>query len=338
MTKGGVGRSATSNAPSYLKRDVWCEPMEFRVEAQSAEAEWYTVAATLCSRTPVEGRTLQVLLAGATYSQTYWNFPLDPGRYSYVFAQTAYGIPTLSLDRIGTGDSDRPEATSVSSQASAYIVHQIVTELRAGTLRSWHGRRIRPSKVVLVGHSLGSAVATIEAATYFDVDGLILTGILHSQGPQATALSEQLYPAVSDPAFAADPPPEGYLTTIPGSRQELFYAAEDSDPAVVVKDEQTKSFLAVGELLDVATAGGLSMALQIPVLLVVGDHDWTYCQAPSCSGTGALASERSFFAPNAPLTVAALARAGHSINLHNNAWAWFRAAATWTRSTIGRCP
>ena len=53
-------------------------------------------------------------------------------------------------------------------------MHQIVQGLRSGSIG---GKAY--NRVVLVGHSTGSAVAAIEANTYEDVDGLILTGWGH---------------------------------------------------------------------------------------------------------------------------------------------------------------
>ena len=56
--------------------------------------------------------------------------------------------------------------------------------------------------VILVGHSVGSVEAWIEAARYHDVDAMIVTGALHALSPDLPALQSDLYPAADDPEFA----------------------------------------------------------------------------------------------------------------------------------------
>ena len=48
----------------------------------------------LCYRGPVEPATVQLLVAGATYNHTYWNFPYGDGYYSYVDAAALAGYAT----------------------------------------------------------------------------------------------------------------------------------------------------------------------------------------------------------------------------------------------------
>src|ERR1700761_7316660 len=74
----------------------------------------YQLAGWLCADGSPRGRAVQVLIPGLTYGASYWNFPLDPGRYSYVRAATAAGFATLALDRLGTGPSSHPPAAAVT--------------------------------------------------------------------------------------------------------------------------------------------------------------------------------------------------------------------------------
>lgn len=93
---------------------------------------------------------------------------------------------------------------------------------------------------MLAGHSLGSIIGVQQAATYHDVDGLVVTGFLHTYGPGIAVLLANLYPSALDPRFATLGLDLGYLTTKPGTRGPTFYYLPNADPAVIALDEQTK--------------------------------------------------------------------------------------------------
>lgn len=46
--------------------------------------------------------TLQVLVHGASYDTSYWDFPFQPDNYIYVRFAAAQGYPTLNMARLGT--------------------------------------------------------------------------------------------------------------------------------------------------------------------------------------------------------------------------------------------
>lgn len=48
---------------------------------------------------PSRANTLQILVHGATYDTSYWDFGFQPGNYSYVHFAAAQGYPTLNLAR-----------------------------------------------------------------------------------------------------------------------------------------------------------------------------------------------------------------------------------------------
>jgi pimeloyl-ACP methyl ester carboxylesterase len=125
----------------------------------------------------------------------------------------------------------------------AASIHQVVDHLRAGRVGGW-----RFDRVVLAGHSLGSGVAILEAATYHDVDGVILTGMTHlvSALTLVKALTIHLYPVTLDPQLRKNSNDPGYLTTRPGQREPMFYETRDADPQVITTDEATKDRVPAG--------------------------------------------------------------------------------------------
>jgi pimeloyl-ACP methyl ester carboxylesterase len=198
------------------------------------------------------------------------------------------------------------------------------------------GRPITFRRIVLVGHSFGSNIAWTEAGTYADVDGLILTAISHDPNPPAAPLTQAYaYPAQFDPLFANAGLPDGYLTTIPGRRDDLFYYVPGASPDVIAVDEATKDTVPIGMLFDQFTTYGLTQNIHVPVLNVVGDFDTLACQLPSCTGSGSIANEGSNYPPDACYTQLIVPNAGHSTNLHRNAPSWYTRAQQWVAERIG---
>jgi pimeloyl-ACP methyl ester carboxylesterase len=315
---------------------VRCERLTFPVALTEGQPATYHVAGWLCGRGSIQHRTIQVLLHGGTYSHIYWDFSYQPERYSYVRALTAAGYATLAIDRIGTGESDHPPALEVSAKSNAFVVHQIVQTLRSGTLHVPSFGRIRGERLMLVGHSLGTSVAIGEAATYHDVDGLILTGYLHNRGPGLVEFAQDFIPASSDPHFVGRDIPAGYLTTRPGARgASYFYYAPATDPAVIAADEATKETTTIGEAADFFTSAALSPQIDTPVLVVIGDRDRLFCDDPSCSAAGTVDREYAFYSPAARLQVVSIPLSSHILNLHKQAPLWYAIAATWSGLNVG---
>jgi pimeloyl-ACP methyl ester carboxylesterase len=214
-------------------------------------------------------------------------------------------------------------------------VHQVVQVLRSGTLVIPGFGRVKGQRIALVGFSLGSFIATIEASTYDDVDGVILTGYSHTVGPAAEASFDAVYPAALDPKFAELGLPPDYLTTIPGTRPGLFFHLPGVDPANLALDEELKQTVTVGEFGDIFPSLPASTGVNVPTLLVVGDFDFIACQEPSCSESDSLENEAAFFAPEACLEIDVVPDAGHSLNLHRNARDWFAIARDWSDRWLG---
>jgi pimeloyl-ACP methyl ester carboxylesterase len=210
-----------------------------------------------------------------------------------------------------------------------------VTAVRNGNIDDARGHRIQFHRVVLVGHSFGSNISWTEAGIYGDVDGLVLTAISHDQNPPAAPLTMTLsWPAELDPKFAGAGIPPGYLTTIPGARAELFYHLPGADPAIIPVDEQTKDTLPIGMLFDQFTTYGLTQNIHVPVLNVVGDFDTLACQLPSCTASGSIANEGSFYPTDACYTQLIVPDTGHATNLHRNAPSWFATAQQWIADNV----
>jgi len=311
-----------------------CEELTFDVTLSPSDATVYSVFGVLCSQGSIHHKTIQITLHGSTYSHSYWDWPYQPGTYSYMRRATAAGYGVLNLDRIGVGQSDRPPAEAVTIGANAFVVHQIVQALRGGDLVVHAFGRIRADRVALVGHSLGSVISIQEAGTYGDVDGVVLTGVSHTITPALGEALSTLYPASFDPRFSGQSIPDGYLTSLPGSRG-IFYYLPSADPVVLAIDEQTKETVTVAELNTALPALGFSSAIHVPVLVAVGDFDAAFCAPPTCSVSGSLANEASFYPADACVETAAIANVGHDLNLHLQAQTAYNVVLSWMDRRVG---
>jgi pimeloyl-ACP methyl ester carboxylesterase len=295
------------------------------------------------------GRTVQVLIPGTTQTHLYWDFPLRPQQYSYVRALTNAGYATLNLDNIGSGQSDLPPGDQVTDEAAAYVVHQIIQTLHAGQ---------RPEsslgKVILVGVSVGSAIAVIEANRYADVDGLILTGLLHTYAPTASVIPLLLYPAARDPQFAHRHLPPGYLTFLPGTRAIFLYSPNTDPDVIALSEKEGRDITPEAEVAGfnrVVTSPALVQGIRVPILSVLGQYDVTFCTPPSCpeaqaepavydchsQGAGARTLVATICAPRAELELVVVPNAGHNLNLQRNAQAWFATVRHWSDRHFGPC-
>ncbi|WP_370947866.1 alpha/beta hydrolase [Amycolatopsis sp. cg5] len=293
-----------------------------------------TMHGTLC--VPAGATTVQVLVHGGTYSGYYWDFPAQPETYSYRRAANERGYATFTIDRIGYGQSSRPLSALLTGIGHAATVHQVIQKLRAGTIGG-----ISFSKVLLAGHSLGSGTSILEAATYHDVDGVLLTGVTHHVSASALLdiFTTGVYPAALDPKFGLAY--EGYYTTVPGRRGGLFYGPDD-DPAVIALDEQLKepvSLTEVGDLTTLAFTAPTSVNITAPVLIANGTEDALFCQgllASNCASAANLkAQEAPYFAPEACLRTYVLPGAGHNIGLTPQARTFQAAALDWADVFVG---
>jgi pimeloyl-ACP methyl ester carboxylesterase len=250
-----------------------------------------------------------ILVPGATYAHVYWDLPYRQDVYSLTRWLNRAGFDTLALDRIGTGGSDRPPTPVVTLPANAFVLHQIVQHLR----HRW-------ARVFIVGHSMGSLISVLEAATYNDVDGVVVTGVLHTQDAQSKFI-RHFHSAADDHRFADDPPPDGYMTSRPGGRLACFYWKDTVEDTVLRLDEATKDTVTAGELasIDLARQSSVSGAVSSPVLVIVGQRDITASSDPITADGAAMAAERGFYDGARTYDAAVIPETGHNICLHTTA-------------------
>jgi pimeloyl-ACP methyl ester carboxylesterase len=268
--------------------------------APTATSGDFNMHAVLDSPGPTQGRPLLILVSGFSYDHEYWDPPVGDGKYSFVDAANGAGYATLNLDRLGLGSSDKPPAELTSIQDQADELHQIIQSIKSGALSSYGF-----SEVILVGHSVGSAIVQTEAGIYNDADALVLTGFRHEVNPAgAGEFINSIHPAAGEP--------DGYLTV---DNRNMFYDVGHTSRDILGWDAShigtgTGAELNFQFALDPARSAGITA----PVLEVVGDHDLLFQTDPST-----LAAERAFYSNSSDFEQLIVKNAGHDVTLGKNA-------------------
>jgi len=307
------------------------EDLTFVVRPENGSAaEWVLRAELLI---PAGGaRTVQVLLPGLTYDRRYWQVP---GENNYVEFMLEAGYAVLALDRLGTGLSSRPPARQVNTDSHVEAIHQVIQDLRRGT-PGGHSF----ANVVTVGHSYGSGIAIVEAACHHDVDGVVVTGMLHTTAPLYEEVINFFHPASEDPVIADPDLPELYATQRPGLRARMLEHAEGMDPELSAHNERIKSTATIGEgdSLPQTYLPAYSSAVERPVLLVLGEFDALFSShdVDFAADSGSVHGfEEKFYGPAAELEVHVLPQTGHSLTVHRTAQQGYQVVREWLDRRLG---
>jgi len=205
----------------------------------------------------------------------------------------------------------------------------------------------------MFGHSVGAAIAVVEANRYADVDGVILTGLLHTYVPTASVLGGLFCLVPCDPRFAHRHLPPDYETTFPGALAVIALYTPNTDADVVALQEAMKDIAPVGEdPSTVVNSPALVQSIHVPILSGVGQYDVNFCTPPSCpearaepavydchsQSAGARNLVATICAPRAELELVVVPNAGHNLNLQRNAPAWFAIVRHWSDRHFAPCP
>lgn len=294
-----------------------------------------TMHGTLCTP-PGGARTVQVLVPGGTYNSSYWDIQYEPELRSYRRAMNDAGYATLAIDRYGTGRSSIPPSALLTTITEADAVHQVIEMLRSGA------RGPRFDKVIVGGHSFGAGVAIVEAATFDDVDGVLVTGLAHRVNVGgAIPVFAMTLPVVLDPKFSRTGHDAGYITTLPDTRYTLFHQPGPRVAGAIAYDEATKDTSVDTQALDLFALAVIlpySRLIDDPVMIALG-QDPVFCGllATDCSsGEGIKRTESLYYSSAADLDAYALHGYGHAINYAPNARDYFAAVIDWADRTVGR--
>jgi pimeloyl-ACP methyl ester carboxylesterase len=249
-----------------------------------------------------------------------WN---GPDTYSWTKYANAAGFGTLAVDNLGNGLSDHPDPAQVQLTLMVEILNILAKMIKNGKITG------TPSKIVYVGHSLGSILGTMLVAKYPSViDKLVLTGYTTDlSNVDAGVLAGKYEPAKDvDPARFGTLP-QGYVTQSVEPGRTFFYAG-CYDPTIPPLDFLTKGTFAIGEPLfsDIVPVPDY----EGPVFILTGAKDKSLCGAdPSIPCERIIQASASEFPKARSFGYFMPPDTGHCLNFHCGAQASFEAVTNW---------
>jgi hypothetical protein len=327
---------AVAAAPAWpVPSDVTSVPVAFDVENVNgsllpcaADGKRYVLRGRLVGpRTQLRRARLGVMTVYVhdfTTGGWFWRFP--DRRHNHVRTLARAGHVSLVLDRLGYDDRHDVEGTATCLGAQADMLHQVVQRLRAGDYRSASARP-RARRVVVAGHAVGGAIAELEAASFDDVDGLVLMSWSDS-GPSPRAVQEaavqtQVCLAGGDPR--AERPGYAYFgQSRRVFRNLLFHSAT---PEVQRRAARLRNADPCGDALTlgplVAENNVSSRSVDVPVLLLFGAED--VLNRPEAANL-----QQQGYRPGSDVTTHVLPGTGSALPLESTAPHTRRLVASWT--------
>lgn len=241
------------------------------------------------------GNPLLVCLHGGSYTSTYFDLP----GYSLLDVGSANGFSVLALDRPGYGDSDSILDRPISFQANA--------ELLDGAIQAaWEQLELPSTGVVLVGHSIGGAIALMIAARQPSWPLL---------GVAATGIGDVLPPGIAD-AWRSMPEGQPVVFDIQQRRQFMYGPDWTMAHGIVADAEVSTAPIPIEELLEVvgdwvAAFPGVAAEIGVPVQYALAEYDGLWV---ADDGTVDRFAARFTAAPFVEATL--FSAAGHNIDHH----------------------
>lgn len=178
--------SSATDATAPRTVDVASRKVSFSVENENAtpvackpDGRTYRLRGELVGpRSDLFGASVgrvNVLVHDLTSGSWFWHLRRHPS-YDYATRLAARGETSLVIDRLGYDASSLPDGNATCLGAQADMLHQVIQHLRSGHYDFAASADVPPAAehVVVHGHSVGAAIAQVEAGQFDDVDGLVL--------------------------------------------------------------------------------------------------------------------------------------------------------------------
>ncbi|CUA74543.1 hypothetical protein RSOLAG22IIIB_05603 [Rhizoctonia solani] len=293
-----------------------------------------------------DGQPLIVGIHGINFDHSYWEFGYSK-EYNFIEAANKAGYAVLTYDRLGVGQSDKPDGINVvQSSTEVEILHQIIQRSRKSK---------KYSKILGIGHSFGSIQLTGIAAKYpSDLDAVILTGYTPSMasvglsftGWAQTLANQQPDVAIrsrwaSLPSGSTIMSDQSYLGTgSPSADRFAFFADNFYDEDAFKLAYNTKQTHTLGEFLTIAEpVSEPATDYKGHVFVVTGEKDLIFCggncwQKPTTAPGNSLLEDAKTLYPNAArFSTYVPPGAGHALFAHRGTDETIEKILAWTKES-----
>jgi pimeloyl-ACP methyl ester carboxylesterase len=302
-----LAASGLAVTPAQAADDVTSDPVSFSVVNRNrtlvtcvGDGRTHQLRGRLVTPSSGDGSgRVNVLVHDITAGGWFWHLREHPA-YDYASRLAERGETSLVLDRLGYDYSPLSNGRKTCLGAQATMLHQVVAELRRGGAE----------EIVLHGHSVGAAVAELEAATFRDVDGLVLMSWSDS-GASLRAITE-----AAEQHTACMLSRDGYAPygATAATFQELLFATAPDDvraTATALRNpDPCGDAFSLSPLLVINNV--MTRLIDVPVLLLFGERD--ALNRPDASRLQPLA-----YSPTAEVTSYVVPGAGSALPLEASA-------------------
>lgn len=325
LAPGAFGPREVSDSVLKASTGASCKAYRFKVATTADPSGAMELFAEMATQHEIrEDSTLILLMAGGSNNGSYWDWPLEPDKHSFVKHATAAGFVTLNLDRPGYGKSDRPDPKVMDFRHQADAIRQVVAHLKSGAI----GHRF--NRVIVNGHSMGGMVAWHVAVHPTPADAVIVSGVGHDLSSMAMdAVFNALQPVEEHPCFGLGSGLEpGYFikrlsSELPTSGHD-FYTTLFQDTVMLAELHAIKPD---------SEDYGITRGIRVPVLFALGQQDLRWCTTTGdCATDPVFVDEPGKYLEDTDFTAFIVPEAGHLINKDPGAIFFFEKAILWMQS------
>jgi pimeloyl-ACP methyl ester carboxylesterase len=318
-------RQVVSQEVSFAVRNTNTSAVSCRADGAAYTIKGHLVAPSALLARPARRRTVTLYLHGWSFGEWLWNFSSVPG-YNYAQIEARSGHASVVIDRIGYGASSRPDGSQICLGSQADVAHQIVGQLRSG---SYTGGQAPPpafGRVALAGHSIGGLVASIEAASFRDVNLLVVA----AYSDDASQTARTTYGRPFNLCRSGGEPVAGgalgyaHFDQSPDAFKALMF--HSGTPAVLNAAATLRTPDPCGDILSAPIALARQPALlpkiKVPVLVICGKKDLLFVVCRN---------QRKRYTRSRDTSLVLVPGAGHALTLDRNAGVFRRKIGTWLR-------
>lgn len=258
------------------------------------------------------GLPLLVCIPGGSYNARYF----DVAGHSFLQAATDRGFPVATLNRPGYEDSTPLLPPTFAGNAAA--ITQAIEDL-------WARYGAGSSGIILVGHSMGAAIAVHLASSPrpWPLLGIAISAI-HIDAPHEVTSAWDSMPAGISIEFQDE------------QRVQFMYGPPDTyDPAVVGAAAPACSPIPVAELVEVVHGWitdfpALAARVDVPVHYTLAEHDHLWI--PTAQSVDAFAGA---FTASPTVSAHLLPDTGHNIDHHHTGARYRADVLDWAQKLVG---
>ncbi|KAG9120191.1 hypothetical protein FRC07_004404 [Ceratobasidium sp. 392] len=296
-----------------------------------------------------DGGAVHVGTHGINFDHSYWEFGYSK-EYNYIEAATRAGYAVFTHDRLGVGQSDKPDGLNeVQASTEVEILHQLIQNLR---------NTKKFSKIVGIGHSFGAMQLTGIANKYpDDLEAVILTGYAPSMvtvplaftswaitlaKEQADATIRSRWMSLPDGANKYTNDLAYWGTGSPSADRFAFFAEGNYDEGAFKQAYDTKQTFTMGEFLTIAEpVSQPAPNYKGDVFVVTGEKDIIFCggncnQKPTTTEGNSLLDDTKTLYLNAKSFMTYVPPgAGHALFTHYGTNKTISTILGWTKQVTG---